>query len=123
MTEYEDVFIRKDGTFFDVSYSASTLREHDETVGLVVVFRDITDRKQAEAALRESEVRYRETFANAAVGIAHVALDGRWLGVNDAVCRITGYGREELLMKPFADITHPDDLEAGVGERAKAAGW
>ena len=39
-----------------------------------------------------------------------MALDGRWLGVNDAVCRITGYEREELLMKPFADITHPDDL-------------
>jgi len=110
LTEYEDVFIRKDGRFFDVSYSASTLREDNESVGLVVVFRDITDRKQAEAALRESEQRYRETFANAAVGIAHVALDGRWLGVNDAVCRITGYGREELLMKPFADITHPDDL-------------
>lgn len=110
VTEYEDVFIRKDGRFFDVSYSASVLREDDETVGFVVVFRDISDRKQAEAALRESELRYRETFANAAVGIAHVALDGRWLEVNDAVCRITGYEREELLMKPFADITHPDDL-------------
>jgi len=51
---------------------------------------EFVERQQAEAALRESEVRYRETFANAAVGIAHVALDGRWLGVNDAICRITG---------------------------------
>ena len=74
------------------------------------MFRDISERKQAEAELRESELRYRETFANAAVGIAHVAFDGRWLEVNDAVCRITGYEREELLMKPSADITHPDDL-------------
>jgi PAS domain S-box-containing protein len=72
---------------------------------------DVTEQREAEAALGESEQRYRTTFANAAVGIAHVGIDGRWLGVNDAVCRITGYGREELLMKPFAEITHPDDLD------------
>lgn len=72
-----------------MSHSASALREDEETVGFVVVFRDITDRKQVEAALRESELRYRKTFANAVVGIAHVALDGRWLGVNDA-SRATG---------------------------------
>ena len=72
---------------------------------------DVTEQRETEAALRQSEERYCATFANAAVGIAYVALDGRWLGVNDAVCRITGYAREELLRKPFADITHPDDIE------------
>ena len=72
---------------------------------------DVTEQREAEAALGESEQRYRTTFDNAAVGIAHVGIDGRWLGVNDAVCRITGYRREELLMKPFAEITHPDDLD------------
>ncbi|HEX5545737.1 MAG TPA: PAS domain S-box protein, partial [Nitrospira sp.] len=73
---------------------------------------DIHDRKEAELALRESEERYRATFANAAVGIAHIGLDGRWLQFNESLCTITGYSREELLGMTFADITYPGDLEA-----------
>ncbi|WHZ29586.1 MAG: PAS domain-containing protein [Nitrospira sp.] len=73
---------------------------------------DIHDRKEAELALRESEERYRATFANAAVGISHIGLDGRWLRFNDSLCAITGYLREELLTMNFADITYSDDLEA-----------
>lgn len=111
LTDHEDAFIRKDGTFLDVSYSSSPLHEGKEIRGLVVVFRDISAHKHIEAALRESEARYRETFANAAVGIAHVGLDGRWIRVNEAVCRITGYTRKELHTMTFADVTHPDDIE------------
>ncbi|MGE3976924.1 MAG: PAS domain S-box protein [Nitrospira sp.] len=73
---------------------------------------DIHDRKEAELALRESEERYRATFANAAVGIAHIGLDGRFLQFNDSLCTITGYSREELLTRTFADITSPGDLKA-----------
>jgi len=73
---------------------------------------DLIESDEAEQALRESEELYRATFANAAVGIAHVGLDGRWLRMNDALCAITGYSREELHAKDFADITHPDDIEA-----------
>jgi PAS domain S-box-containing protein len=69
------------------------------------------ERKAAEEALRESEERYRITFNNAAIGIAHVGLDGRWVRVNDAVCSITGYSREELQDMTFAQITHADDIE------------
>ena len=64
--------------------------------------------------LRESEVRFRGTFENAAVGMAHVTLDGRWLEVNDLLCTITGYAREELLAKAFEDITYPEDLAADL---------
>ena len=51
LVDHEDVFIRRDGTFFDVLYSSSPLREKDQIVGLVVVFTDITDRKSAQQRL------------------------------------------------------------------------
>lgn len=53
---------------------------------------------------------YRGVFENAAVGIAIVSLDGRWINVNNRVCEIVGYARDVLLTKTFQDITHPDDL-------------
>ncbi|MEZ5953486.1 MAG: PAS domain S-box protein [Hyphomonas sp.] len=65
---------------------------------------------QAEA-LRESEARFRSTFENAAVGMAHVGPDGRWLRVNRKVSEILGYTPEELLKTTFQDVTHPDDLD------------
>jgi PAS domain S-box-containing protein len=67
-------------------------------------------RRRGEEALRESEERFRATFEQAAVGVAHVDLDGRWLRVNNKLCEITGYPREELVGMSFQDITHPDDL-------------
>ncbi len=77
--------------------------------------RDITERKQVEESLRRSEQRFRVTFEQAAVGVAHVGLDGSWLRVNQRLCDIVGYGREELLEMTFQDITYPDDLEADLG--------
>ncbi|MGH9768584.1 MAG: PAS domain S-box protein, partial [Blastocatellia bacterium] len=92
---------------------------HDWRDDEVELIRELTtriwtrlERARAEEALRQSEARYRATFDNAAVGIAHIDLDGRWLRFNDAVCAITGYSREELVTKTFADITHPDDIDA-----------
>ncbi len=73
-------------------------------------------RDQEEQALRETEQRFRATFEQAAVGIAHVAPSGRWLRVNRKLCDIVGYSREELLQRNFQDITHPDDLEADLAQ-------
>jgi PAS domain S-box-containing protein len=75
---------------------------------------DITDLKRAEEALRESEERFRGTFENAAVGIAHRDITGRFLRVNEKFCAIVGYPREELLQKTVRDITHPDDLAISI---------
>jgi len=77
---------------------------------LSTIARDISDLKAAQHAMRESEARFRGTFENAAVGIAHVGFDGRWLRVNQRLLDILGYERDELLQKTWQDITHPDDL-------------
>ncbi len=86
--------------------------EEGEAVRMIGVLRDITERKEAEEELRQSEARFRGTFENAAVGIAHVHPDGRWLRVNDRLCQIVGFSREELLARTFQDITHPEDQTA-----------
>ncbi len=64
--------------------------------------------------LQENEERFRSTFEQAAVGLAHVAPDGHWLRVNQKLCDIVGYSQEELLQKTFQDITYPDDLDADL---------
>ena len=70
--------------------------------------------KEKDSKLRQSERRFRITFERAAVGMAHVAPDGRWLRVNRKLCEIVGYDREELLHLTFADITHPRDLNGDL---------
>jgi len=80
--------------------------------GAIVSHANITARKAAERELRLSEQRFRATFDNAAVGIAHVAPDGRWLMANRRLCQIVGYAHEDLLTKSLWDIVHPDDLDA-----------
>jgi diguanylate cyclase (GGDEF)-like protein/PAS domain S-box-containing protein len=97
--------------YFEFNISGTLL--DDEQVLLVMV-QEITRRVAAEETLRESEERFRATFNQAAVGIAHVAPDGRWLRVNQKLCDILGYGREELQGLTFQNITHPDDLGPDV---------
>jgi len=80
--------------------------------GLAVTFRNITDRKRAEIALRDSEERFRAIFEQAAVGIAKTALCGQFMRVNPGFCQIVRYAESELLQQNWQAITHPDDLEA-----------
>lgn len=80
--------------------------------GLAVTFRNITDRKRAEIALRDSEERFRAIFEQAAVGIAKTALCGQFMRVNPGFCQIVRYAESELLQQNWQAITHPDDIEA-----------
>lgn len=80
--------------------------------GLAVTFRNITDRKRAEIALRDSEERFRAIFEQAAVGIAKTTLGGQFIRVNPGFCQIVRYAESELLQKNWQAITHPDDIEA-----------
>jgi PAS domain S-box-containing protein len=62
---------------------------------------------------------FQSAFDYAAIGIALVAPDGKWLKVNRAVCELTGYSEAELLERTFQDITHPDDLDLDLANVAK----
>ncbi|MFY0567365.1 PAS domain S-box protein [Archangium lansingense] len=75
--------------------------------GLLV--RSLRRHRRAEEEVQRSEARFRATFNQAAVGLAQVALDGRWLLLNQRFCDILGYSAKELLGQRFVDFTHPED--------------
>jgi len=82
-----------------------------EQGGVVISHVNITERRQAEASVRQSEKRFRVTFEQAAVGVAHSSPDGRLLLMNQKLCDILGYTPEEILTKTYQEVTHPEDLE------------
>jgi len=71
---------------------------------------EIEARKKIEAALRESEASFRNSFESSAIGMAITDMTGAFTQVNPAYCDMLGYSREELLKMRFQDVTHPDDL-------------
>ncbi len=70
---------------------------------------DISERKAVEDALQISQRRFSSAFGTAPQGMALVSPDGRWLEVNDQLCQMLGYSREELLQRDFQQFSHPDD--------------
>ena len=86
-----------------------------EITGTVGIALDVTARKRAETALRESEERFRATFENAGVGMALVDLQGRPVKSNPAFRQMLGYSEEELSRMAFTEFTHPDDRELDWG--------
>lgn len=106
---FERLHQRRDGTPFPVEVSARAITDQQQRYFQSVV-RDISERKRTEAVLAAQALRFRATFEQAAVGMAQVAPDGRWLRVNDRFCSMIGYPREELLQKNFQELTHPEDL-------------
>jgi PAS domain S-box-containing protein len=100
---------RADGSTFPVEISSQATVIGKQKVFLKII-RDITQRKSFKDAHQRSEERFGATFEQAAVGIAHVSLDGQWLLVNQKLCDLVEYKRSELLKLNFWDITHPDDL-------------
>ena len=85
---------------------------------LIGIAQDITERRRAEEALRESEGRLRLTFDQAPIGAVMVGLDRRFIRVNDAFCHFLGYGPEELIGRSMLEVSHPEH-RAGDGEHAR----
>ncbi|HWR73659.1 MAG TPA: PAS domain S-box protein, partial [Nitrospirota bacterium] len=104
---------RADGSVRDVDVYTGPIQFSKKTA-LYSIIHDITERKLAKDALRESERRFRGAFENAMIGASLVDLTGRFIKVNQFLCAILGYSEEELLSKTFSDITHPDDVWIGL---------
>ncbi len=107
---------RKDGVWRWLR-SEAAVTERDENgvaMRLVGTQTDITDLKEAQAELEASKKRLRSAIENAPIGMALLDLDGRWLKVNDALCKFLGYTQAELLKLDFQTITHPEDLEVDL---------
>jgi PAS domain S-box-containing protein len=130
-----------------VELGTNNLPDDAEVRGVVIVGRDVTERVRAEEEMRrrneelerrvaertrelegsvadprESEERFRTTFEQAAVGIAQLHLDGRWLRVNPKLCEILGYLCGDLLSKTFKQVTHPEDVDADLAQAKRLAG-
>ncbi len=117
VSNYEVELVRKDGAHRVVNLNGSPLYENGRVTSVVGMAEDITERRRAEQTLRESEERFRATFERASVGMALVGPQGHFLRVNQHLCDMLGYTREELLQKTFADVTHPDDMARSVAAR------
>ncbi|WP_445515005.1 PAS domain S-box protein [Stenotrophomonas sp. 3(2025)] len=107
--------LRKDGQRRQVRLSISRMDgANGERIGYVGMAIDITEILQARAEARLAAEKFAGAFTSAALGMALVSLEGRWLDVNDALCRILGYAREELLQVDFQRLTHPADLQTDL---------
>ncbi|MDR7418968.1 MAG: diguanylate cyclase [Armatimonadota bacterium] len=109
---------RADGQVIWVRDTAHAVRDDDGRVLYYEgVLEDITERKRVREALRESETRSESIFENAPIGMAIVALDGRFMKVNPAFCEMLGYTAEEMTAITIFDITHPEDNARAQPER------
>jgi PAS domain S-box-containing protein len=117
----ETVLIARDGRHVPIEVSSTFFEVDGRPVGVLGLVADRTAKEDAKEALRRSEerlrgaeARFRAFFEFAPIGKAIVAIDGRFLEVNGALCEILGYPKSELVRKTFHELTHPDDLAADL---------
>lgn len=111
---------RNDGGVLPVSLCATAIYDCDgKVIGGHAVWRDLTPLRYRDELIRQGEARYRNSFQNSAIGIAHCDLDGRYLLANKRFCDIVGYSYDELSHKTFCGITHADDLHQEMEMRRR----
>ena len=105
-------FMRVGGDVIEVDVTAVLDGEPSDAV-LLLSARDITERRQRETALRESEERFRKVFENSTFGMTLIGVDGRFLLANPSFCRMLGRSDSEMLSMTFFETIHPDDRPTG----------
>ena len=115
-------FLAKDGRWVWMESSPSVVRDSQGgVIGVISLVRDITERREAEAAIRESEARYRLLADTATDVISRSDLDGIMLYLSPAVERVTGYGASEFVGRKIVDFVHPDDALRFVAHCVRVA--
>jgi diguanylate cyclase (GGDEF)-like protein/PAS domain S-box-containing protein len=128
----DEVFWRKDGSYFHVDYFSTPIAKDGKVEGAVVTFRDVTKRKQAEEALLKSEIKYRTILETIQEGYFEVDLNGNLTFFNDSICRLLGYTQEEMIgmnNRQYTDKEHSEILYQAfnkvysTGKPAKEFDW
>lgn len=109
---FETTFIREDAKKVHVDLRVSPiLNAAGQVIGASTIARDIGKDKEAQEALRKSEISLARTSAFSLIMVAHLGLDGRWLKVPPRLCELLGYTEENLLALGSRDVTCPEDFE------------
>jgi PAS domain S-box-containing protein len=121
---YETVLLAQDGRLISAIVSARWLYEEGRLAGVLSAFTDISARRRAEEALRESEEKYRTLFESSPESIILVSPDGTILDCNDTTAEITGMPREEMIGKPAADLglLQEEDISPQLATLSQIAG-
>ncbi len=104
----EHLLVRNNGESFPAETQTKRIQLGERKVHITALH-DLSESRHMQQQLDASEERFQSAMQQSPIGMALVAIDGRWLEVNPALCAIVGYTREELLGKSYQSITHPDD--------------
>ena len=106
--------VRADGAEFPIDASASQVQLHGTGL-FIVILRDVTERKQVEAALRANEQRYRTLFSQAMDGILLLDTQGTLVDANDSFARMHGYAVDELVQMNLRELDTPETMALAPG--------
>ena len=109
---------RRDGHWLLLEATVHDHRDDPALEGLVLSCRDVSERRHAEAEVREAQERFRAAFVHAPIGMALISVDGRFLRVNRALARMLGRAEDEVAGTSALGLTHPED-HAAVGDAAR----